>query len=125
MSCPILLEPTPGCRTGAGGFTTHDGSFWAFPPFSPGGSPGSPSLNGVLGRNIFRAPATANLDFALSKSIELGETRRLVIRGEGFNILNTPQFGIPQNLLEAPAFGQEVRTIAPARTVQLAIKFSF
>jgi hypothetical protein len=44
VSYPILLEPTPGCRTGAGGFTTHGGSLWAFPPFFPGGSPGSPGF---------------------------------------------------------------------------------
>ena len=38
---PILLEPTPGSRTGAGGFTTHGGSSRAFPPFFPGSSPRS------------------------------------------------------------------------------------
>jgi hypothetical protein len=50
---PILLEPTPGCRTGAGGFTTHGGSSWAFPPFFPGSSPRSP---GVLHAYSFGSP---------------------------------------------------------------------
>lgn len=67
----------------------------------------------------------ANLDLALSKAIELGESRQIMIRCEAFNALNTPQFGIPQRLLEAPSFGREVRTIAPARLLQLALKFSF
>ena len=36
VSCPILLEPTPGCRTGAGGFTSPPTVVvWAFPPFAP------------------------------------------------------------------------------------------
>jgi hypothetical protein len=37
-----------------------------------------------------------------------------VVRAEAFNLLNSPQFGIPQRLLEGPEFGQEVRTITPA-----------
>jgi hypothetical protein len=81
--------------------------------------------DGAVGRNTFRAPAMANLDLALSKAIELGESRQIMIRCEAFNALNTPQFGIPQRLLEAPSFGREVRTIAPARLLQLALKFSF
>ena len=80
---------------------------------------------GAVGRNTFRAPGMANLDLALSRTIELGETRQITVRGEAFNVLNTPQFGIPQRLLEAPAFGQEVRTLAPARLLQVALKFSF
>lgn len=86
---------------------------------APGGQSGS------VGRNTFRAPTITNLDLALSRAIELSDNRQIVIRCEGFNILNIPQFGIPQRLLEAPSFGQEVRTTAPARMLQLALKFSF
>jgi hypothetical protein len=80
---------------------------------------------GAVGRNTFRAPARANLDLALSRAIELGESRQIVLRWEGFNALNTRQFGIPQRLLEAPSFGRELRTTTPARLQQLALKFSF
>jgi hypothetical protein len=81
--------------------------------------------NGTVGRNSFRSFGTANLDLALSKTFDISESRQIRIRCEAFNALNTPQFGIPQRLLEAPAFGEAVRTISPARTLQLSLKFNF
>lgn len=85
----------------------------------------APGQSGLIGRNTFRAPARVNFDLALSGSIELSESHQVVIRGETFNTMNAVQFGIPQRLLEAPAFGQETRTVSPARIIQLAIRFSF
>jgi len=81
--------------------------------------------NGAIGRNTFRNLPSSNIDIALSKAFELGESRRVTIRCEGFNVLNSPHFGIPQRLLEAPSFGQEVRTVASPRMLQLALRFSF
>ncbi|HEY6763788.1 MAG TPA: hypothetical protein VI386_03380, partial [Candidatus Sulfotelmatobacter sp.] len=81
--------------------------------------------DGSVQRNSFRAPVQTGLDLALTKVIEVGEGRQITARCEGFNALNSPQFGIPQRLLEAPSFGHEVRTIAPARLLQFGIKFSF
>src|SRR5467141_727849 len=47
--------------------------------------------NGTVGRNTFRAPRMANVDLALSKAIEIGEGRQILIRREAFNSLNKPQ----------------------------------
>jgi len=81
--------------------------------------------NGTVGRNSFRGFGIANLDLALSKTFEISESRQFRVRCEAFNAFNSPHFGIPQRLLEAPAFGEAVRTISPARILQLSLKFNF
>src|SRR5436190_7131086 len=50
-----------------------------------------------VGRNTLRAGGTNNFDPNLSKSIPVGENRRLEFRWEAMNALNRPQFvQVPQ-----------------------------
>ena len=46
----------------------------------------------TVGRNTLRTGGTNNFDLNLSKSIPLGEKRRLEFRWEALNALNHPQF---------------------------------
>ena len=59
----------------------------------------------TVGRNTLRTGGTNNFDMNLSKSIPLGETRRLELRWEALNAFNHPQFvQVPQTSVNgAPA----------------------
>ena len=47
-----------------------------------------PFPSNMIGRNFFRSPGSYNLDMALSKAFTFKESKRLIFRGEAFNMLN-------------------------------------
>jgi hypothetical protein len=79
---------------------------------------------GNEGRNVVRGPGIADVDLSLFKYFNIDETRRIQFRAECFNLLNHPNFGLPENDLESPAFGQILQA-GPPRLLQLALKFVF
>ena len=79
---------------------------------------------GNEGRNVVRGPGIEDVDVSLFKYIEIGENLRVQFRAECFNLLNHPNFGLPTNDLESPAFGQILQAGSP-RLLQLAVKFMF
>jgi hypothetical protein len=79
---------------------------------------------GNEGRNVVRGPGIEDVDLSLFKYFNVGETRRVQFRAECFNLLNHPNFGLPENDLESPAFGQILQA-GPPRLLQLAVKFVF
>jgi hypothetical protein len=101
---------------------------------------------GNSGRNILQGPGTKNVDFSAFKNFQLTESKVLQIRGEFFNLFNTPQFNNPSAVAPLPAAGSTTLspnitpgsafgTIASAgspttfqrisREIQLAAKFTF
>ncbi|GEM_PF-256199 len=85
----------------------------------------SAGRSGAIGRNTFRKAPVATLDLAVSKEFRITDRHRLLFRTEIFNLLNRTHWGTPVRILEAPAFGQSVNTTIPARTIQIALKYSF
>ncbi len=79
---------------------------------------------GNEGRNVVRGPGIADVDLSLFKYFNIDESRRVQFRAECFNLLNHPNFGLPENDLESPAFGQILQA-GPPRLLQLALKFIF
>jgi hypothetical protein len=79
---------------------------------------------GNEGRNVVRGPGIEDVDLSLFKYFNLGESKRLQFRAECFNLLNHPNFGLPENDLQSPAFGQILQAASP-RLLQLSIKFLF
>jgi hypothetical protein len=79
---------------------------------------------GNAGRNIARAAGISNVDLSLLKSIALGESMRLQLRAESFNLANHANFGLPVTDLASPSFGR-VLEAAPPRLVQFGLKFLF
>ena len=100
---------------------------------------------GNAGNGILEGPGYKNFDFSVLRNIPIREGVRLQLRGEIFNLFNTPQFGLPNSSLSAasnflpPVGGTQYPSqagiargpgaitslIAPMRQMQFGIKFLF
>ncbi len=81
--------------------------------------------DGSVGRNTFRAGDIFEVDVAFTRTFTITTSQRFALRLEALNLLNRANFGVPVRILEAPAFGQAVSTVTPARHFQVAVKYSF
>ena len=86
---------------------------------------------GDLGKNSVVGPGLATFDFSTSKNVTLTEARHLQFRAEFFNLLNRPNYFIPNatpflsNGTRNPAAGKITSTITSARQIQFGLKFLF
>ncbi len=63
---------------------------------------------GTLGRNAFTGPGFYNLDASISRTFALrgwGDSTRLTLRADFFNVLNHANLGQPDSLITSPTFG--------------------
>jgi hypothetical protein len=73
-----------------------------------------------------RGPGFANVDVAVSKYFNLYERSKLELRGEAFNVLNHPNYGLPISALSSSAtVGQISTTANDPRLLQIAAKITF
>ncbi len=81
-------------------------------------------VRGSLGRGTFRKSSIANFNAAVSRQFRWGSRRewRAVLRGEAYNLGNTPQFDEPQRNLTSPAFGRITNTLNDGRVLQLSLR---
>jgi hypothetical protein len=97
--------------------------------FAPGVNPqallAADGKDGSIGRNTFRAPGIFTFDLSVVKNLNFSDRHKLYVGAEFFNLFNRTHFAIPERILESPAFGQSVRTVIPARRIQLKFKYSF
>jgi len=91
----------PGCPTGyqnpdTGSCVSANAVHWVEGTGFPNAS--------TVGRNTMRTSGTNNFDLNLTKSMPIGETRRLELRWEALNAFNHPQFvNVPQrNVFSTP-----------------------
>ena len=97
---------------------------------------------GNIGRNAFRGPGFFGLDLSLSRNFaipRLGESGRLTVRADAYNVMNHANLGNPDAFVGSPTFGlatygrQEATTgfpaLAPlretARQIQLLFRIEF
>jgi hypothetical protein len=82
---------------------------------------------GNTSRNVATGPSQTNFDFSVFKDFPLSaeSQRKLQFRFEAFNILNHPQFQIPERTFNTPQFGTITSTINDNRDVQLALRLVF
>jgi hypothetical protein len=85
----------------------------------------APDLYGNAGRNILTAPAFKNLDLSLTKMLALARGTRLQLRAEAFNVLNHPNFQVPQFLLDNSNVGRVTATANEGREFQFALRLFF
>ncbi len=76
-------------------------------------------------RGVVKGPPTTRLDFTASKNVRFGESLRVQLRAEVFNVFNHTNFrGFSSLNVTSTAFGQ-IGTVRDPRTMQFAAKFSF
>jgi len=80
---------------------------------------------GNASRDPARGPAYRDLDMGLVKNTQLGERLTLELRGEVFNVTNTPAFAQPNATVGAANFGSITATAADPRVVQVAGRLRF
>jgi Carboxypeptidase regulatory-like domain/TonB dependent receptor len=79
---------------------------------------------GTEGRNVNTGPDYADWDFATLKNFEVTESMQIQFRAELFNILNRPNFHLPDCDISSPTFNY-ILEANPPRQVQFALKFMF
>jgi Carboxypeptidase regulatory-like domain/TonB dependent receptor len=79
---------------------------------------------GNAGRNIGVGPRYADWDFSIFKIFRVTESKDIQFRAEFFNILNHPNFRLPDSDISSPTFNQ-IQAALPPRVIQLALKFLF
>lgn len=80
---------------------------------------------GNLGRNILTGPDLVNLDFSVFRRFAFTERINLELRGETFNLTNTPHFNNPGNTFGSSTFGMVTSAVNDSRILQLGAKMSF
>lgn len=85
-----------------------------------------PGQTGTLGRTLVNGPRFFNINTALLKNIRFGETMRVQLRAEAFNLLNNTNFFNNTQFanINTSTFGQ-VTSAAASRQMQFAIRFEF
>jgi hypothetical protein len=116
----------PNSLTNAEYYNT-DGSNPCFPTFDPVNNPSQRTYG--LSRNYLRGPHQTNFDLAVAKATPLTERINLEFRVESFNILNHPEFAIPDANVDHFTFGQVLSTGtfrgSTPRIIQLAARLTF
>ena len=89
---------------------------------------------GNTGRNIFSGPGLFAINASLFKNFKIGERANIELRGESFNLTNTPAFGQPQGSMTSSTFGYVTTTVGSGtgvngtgggRSIQMGLKVSF
>jgi Carboxypeptidase regulatory-like domain len=89
----------------------------------PQGQPVPPEF-GNLGRSVIYGPGYWNLDASIFRSFRFSERASLELRGEGFSVINTPQWNNPDTGIGNKTFGY-ITGAGGSRSMQLGAKLIF
>ncbi len=70
------------------------------------------------------APGLQEIDFSLQKNIPLRESAKLQLRAEAYNVVNLPNFNLPNRTAFTANFGT-ISSAQDSRQLQLALKLAF
>ena len=84
----------------------------------------APGAFGNLGRNTLTGPGLYNLDVSVMKTHRLGDSGQFQMRADFFNVLNHPNFGLPNSAI-GPSLGLISATSSPERQIQLGVRLGF
>jgi hypothetical protein len=82
-------------------------------------------VRGNLGRNVFRKGGIRNVNASLARTWPVWSDKRLTLRAESINFLNTPQFAEPGFEAANPNFGQITNTLNDGRTFRFQLQFGW
>ncbi len=101
----------------------------------------NPNLYGTAGRGILRGPNFRPINLSLIRNFQLRERMRAQFRVEAFNLLNQPNFDVPDFTIETPIFdetkpkderlrlapntGALTRILGQMRELQVALRITF
>lgn len=80
---------------------------------------------GNAGRGTIAGPSVTQLDFSLYKNFPLFESRKLQFRAEMFNIMNHPNFALPDVTINSATVGRITSTNTSSRQIQFGMKLNF
>ena len=86
---------------------------------------GPTDARGNLGLNTFRRGGIRNLNASVERRWSFASERRVLLRAESINLLNTPQFADPVGDLSNPAFGMITNTLNDGRTLKFTLRVEF
>jgi len=75
-------------------------------------------------RDTIRGPNFYQFDASMIKAAKLTEAQQLEFRAEFFNLINHPNFKLPNRIFGTPDFGQVFSAYDP-REIQFGLKYSF
>jgi len=79
---------------------------------------------GTVSPDLVRGPASWTVDTTLAKNFTLGQSTRLQLRADAFNVLNHVNLNNPNTNFVSPDFGR-ITTAANARTGQIGVRLTF
>src|SRR6266571_5922680 len=79
---------------------------------------------GLAPRGVITGPGYASLDLGLAKFTPISERLNLEFRAESFNLLNRPNFDLPNRQFGTQTFG-EIFSANDPRELQFALKLHF
>jgi Carboxypeptidase regulatory-like domain/TonB dependent receptor len=81
---------------------------------------------GTAGRNSVRGPGTKTLDLSVFKTFNMASRGAVELRVEGFNVLNTQQYNLPNQVVGDTNFGKITGTrLNSERQMQLAVRYIY
>ncbi len=91
-----------------------------------GGYPGNQGF-GNLGRNVLRGFWQRRVDLSLAKTFPLGSLRHVELRWDIFNVFNTVNYALPNNVIGGATtdFGKITDSIGGPRVMQLGARIRF
>ncbi len=96
------------------------------PLTAAGGYPGNEGF-GNLGRNVLRGLWQRRVDLSLAKTFPIGGLRNVELRWDVFNVFNTPNFALPNNVIgdATTDFGKITDTVGGPRVMQFGARVRF
>jgi hypothetical protein len=116
---PKVVDPVSGRAVGADNLTNaagFDGQVF----FNP-----AAGQVGNLAILAFDGPSQFRIDLAVSKRIRLIDTHRIEVKGEAFNLTNTPSFFRGDMDINSQTFGRITQVNVGSRVVQLSVRYEF
>lgn len=112
------------CWYNPAAFGQTSATTFLYPTLAPGQT--FARMYGNAGTFILRGPAQYNVDFSIFKEFQIKETMNLELRGEVFNLFNTPEFAPPDNTVDIPGLSGSISsTVHSSRQLQIAVRFKF
>lgn len=96
------------------------------PVTAAGGYPGNQGF-GNLGRNVLRGFWQRRVDLSLAKTLPLGGSRNLELRWDVFNLFNTVNYALPNNVIGSAStdFGKITDSVGGPRVMQAGARIRF